>query len=158
MYAIVEDCDTTRALLVSVVKSMLDEEVAGFGSAEGFIRELRVSAPDLSAIFLDINLPGISGLELIVGIKKIPNYSNVPIVICSASNDRQVIVKALKAGAVNFVMKPFSRPQIEEVIKTLPKKEIQKQEPSSASEGPQQDEGDDLSLLNESAVGMMKGS
>ena len=70
MYAVVEDCDTTRALMVSVVKSMIDEEVTGFGSAEGFVRELKVSSPDLSAIFLDINLPGISGLELIAGIKK----------------------------------------------------------------------------------------
>ena len=82
----------------------------------------------------------------------------MPIVICSANNDRQVIIKALKAGAVNFVIKPFSRPQIAEVIKTLPKKDVLKEEASASNQEPTEDEGDDSNLLNESAAEMMKGS
>ena len=156
MYAIVEDCETTRALLMTVVKGIIEEEVSGFSSAESFFRELRVKAPDLSAIFLDINLPGITGIELIQAIKTVEGYKDVPIVICSASNDRQVIVTALKAGAVNFVIKPFSRQQIKDVIEGLPQKEIPSEAPVETAASEQVEESkDDLDLLSESAEGMM---
>ena len=42
MYAIVEDCEMTRALLVTVIKGITSKDVIDFGSAESFIRELKI--------------------------------------------------------------------------------------------------------------------
>ena len=55
--------------MVSVVQCLIDEGIIGFSSAEGFVRHLKITSPDLSAIFLDINLSGITDIELMQAIK-----------------------------------------------------------------------------------------
>ena len=58
-------------------------------------------------LLLDIDLPGISGLELAREIKASPRWRHIPIVVVSASVMRQEQVKAREAGCEYFLEKPF---------------------------------------------------
>jgi CheY-like chemotaxis protein len=67
--------------------------------------------PDL--ILLDIMMPEMDGYETFQKLKLIPSLNEIPVIFISALNDTDNIVKALKAGGVDYINKPF---QAEEVL------------------------------------------
>lgn len=119
MFAVIEDDESSRRILTRVVEKVSENEVIDFASAEAFLRDAKVNNYELKGIFLDIELPGISGIEAISYIKKIEGFENTPIIMCSSSQDKLTIVKALKAGAVNFLVKPLSKDIIVKTINSL---------------------------------------
>jgi FixJ family two-component response regulator len=79
-------------------------EVTAFGSAEEFLKANRT--PDLACLILDMNLPGISGIELQQHLKE-SGYT-IPTIFISGKAPEEAQQKVLKAGAVGFFRKPFS--------------------------------------------------
>ena len=74
-----------------------------FASAQEFLSSPRVVAP--SCLVLDVNLPGLNGLELQKRIAG--DRSDMPIIFISGYGDVPMTVQAMKAGAVEFLTKPF---------------------------------------------------
>ena len=74
-----------------------------FGSAEEFIEFW--NPPMAGCLVLDVRLPGMSGMELQVHFVK--TGVNIPLIIMTAHGDIPMVRKALKAGAVEFLTKPF---------------------------------------------------
>jgi FixJ family two-component response regulator len=74
-----------------------------FGSALGFLERPHVSVP--SCVVLDLRLPDLSGLELQRRIAA--ERSGMPVIFLTGYSDVPVAVQAMKAGAVEFFMKPF---------------------------------------------------
>jgi FixJ family two-component response regulator len=75
-----------------------------FASAQEFLSRPRVLAP--SSLVLDVTLPGLNGLELQKRIAA--DRSDMPIIFITGYGDVPMTVKAMKAGAVEFLTKPFS--------------------------------------------------
>lgn len=61
--------------------------------------------PDVVYVFSDINMPGMSGLDLLDTIKK--NYPNIKVSMISAYGDQENYEKAIKSGAKEFFTKPI---------------------------------------------------
>jgi FixJ family two-component response regulator len=74
-----------------------------FASAQEFLRHPRVVAP--SCLVLDVSLPDINGLELQQRVAT--DRIGMPIIFISGYGDVPMTVRAMKAGAVEFLMKPF---------------------------------------------------
>jgi FixJ family two-component response regulator len=74
-----------------------------FASAEAFLSRPRVLAP--SCLVLDVGLPDLNGLELQQRIG--PDRQDLPIIFITGHGDVPMTVKAMKAGAVEFLTKPF---------------------------------------------------
>ena len=74
-----------------------------FASAEEFLSHPVELAP--GCMILDVSLPGLSGLELQK--RAAAKYSHIPTVFLSAKEDIPTTVEAMKAGAVEFLLKPF---------------------------------------------------
>lgn len=94
-----------------VVHASLDPLISGqgfrfktFRSAEEFL----ACPPELvpSCLLLEVFLPGLSGLELQKRVAR--NRPDIPIVFLTAKGDTPTVVQAMKAGAVEFLAKPFS--------------------------------------------------
>lgn len=64
-------------------------------------------APRPKFILLDLNLPRLSGLEVVRTIKKDPELKTIPVVVMTGSTNRDDILKAYDAGANCYVTKPF---------------------------------------------------
>jgi FixJ family two-component response regulator len=75
-----------------------------FASAEEFLERPRTGMP--SCLVLDVSLPGLTGLELQKRIAV--ERADVPIIFITGYADVPTTVKAMKAGAVEFLIKPFS--------------------------------------------------
>ncbi|UCG03319.1 MAG: response regulator [Candidatus Heimdallarchaeota archaeon] len=71
--------------------------------------------PDL--ILLDIRMPGLSGLEVCQQLKQDNRFKHIPIIIFSAKVLRHDIELGLKAGADEYLTKPFSTKELTQLIK-----------------------------------------
>jgi FixJ family two-component response regulator len=99
---IVDDDAAVREALSSLIRSV-GPRVQAFASAHEFLRAQRVDAP--SCLVLDVRLPGLSGLDL----QRELTQANIhiPIIFVSGHGDIPMTVRAMKAGAVEFLTKPF---------------------------------------------------
>jgi CheY-like chemotaxis protein len=110
---VVEDDEKSRRLLTDVL-GYHGYEVAAFASGECGLRHARGSPPD--AALLDIQLPGISGFDLLAALRAAATGVPVPVVAVTASvmdHDRRRI---LAAGFDAYVAKPVN---IRELLETL---------------------------------------
>lgn len=103
LIAIVDDDESVRESLSSLVRS------AGFGtevfaSAEEFLNSAQLH--DTACLILDLSMPGMSGLELQRQLSD-AEY-RIPIIFITAQRDEGNRIQALKAGAVDFLYKPFN--------------------------------------------------
>jgi FixJ family two-component response regulator len=83
-----------------------------FASAEEFLERSGIDGP--SCLVLDVKLPSLNGLELQ---KRIIDRGDIPIVFITGYGDVPTTVEAMKAGAVDFVTKPFGDDQLLNAIR-----------------------------------------
>src|ERR1700723_3200756 len=82
------------------------------GDAESGLKLLRENAVDL--VVTDLKLPGMNGLEFLQAIKR--QNANLPVVVMTAFGSVETAVEAMKAGASDYVLKPFSLNEMRMVI------------------------------------------
>jgi FixJ family two-component response regulator len=99
---IVDDDDDVRRAL-SRLFSSVGHRVKVFGSAAEFLASTLPDVP--SCLVLDVRLPGLSGLDFQAELAKANIY--IPIIFMSGYGDIPMSVKAMKAGALDFLTKPF---------------------------------------------------
>ncbi len=95
-----------RNFLVSMIKDQLDQPVAGAGSAGQVRQNLQHMHVDLLAI--DPKLPDIDGFTLVKELRGKRSRFDLPIIVMSASLDRDVAVKSFESGANDFIALPFN--------------------------------------------------
>ena len=77
----------------------------------------KAEQPDL--IFLDVMMPVIDGFEVCKQLKADETTSHIPIVMLSAASQADSVERAMGAGALDYIMKPFEPPRIDEIIKKV---------------------------------------
>jgi len=103
--------DDSRAIRV-VLKKMLTE--GGFNhldeAAHGLeAMEVLANGPAPDVILVDWNMPEMNGLEMIRAVRSNPELRRIPIVMVTTETEYDQVVKALAAGASEYVMKPFTK-------------------------------------------------
>jgi FixJ family two-component response regulator len=109
--AIVDDDPSAREGLSRLIRSV-GLRVETFASAQDFLARPRTEAP--GCLVLDLELPGLSGLDLQKQMAEIE--LEIPIVFLTGHGDIPASVQAIKAGAVEFLTKPFEE---QEVLKAI---------------------------------------
>ena len=102
MIAIVDDDEAVRESTRALVRS-LGYNASTFSSAEEFLDS---NPGDTSCLILDVQLKGLSGVELQELL--IAQGRRTPIIFVTAFPDERTRIKALAAGAIGFLSKPFS--------------------------------------------------
>ncbi len=102
MIAIVDDDDSIRSALQGLLESA-ELPAQSFASAEEFLQSgLR---HQIACLIADIRMPGMSGLELQAKLNA--ERCKIPIIFITAHGDEKLRMQALRAGAVEFMAKPF---------------------------------------------------
>jgi CheY-like chemotaxis protein len=130
---IVED-DRRMAQSLAAQINLLDHTVAISYGPRMAIQQLNQVIPDV--IFMDMNMPGVNGLEVLRFLRRDPVTAKVPVIIVSANDSPEDIKAATEAGANHYLIKP---PTIED-IETALKNVITIQPPSQDGSAPESSE------------------
>jgi len=102
---LVEDDDVT-AYMLSYLLRREGYDVTCFSDGQQAYEAINAGSP-FSLALLDIMIPYRNGIELISQIRSLPSWDNTPIIIISSKSQENDIIKALDAGANDYVTKPF---------------------------------------------------
>jgi len=113
---IVEDQEELRQLecLLLGSRGYLVEGVADGNAALDYLKSRK---PDL--VLLDVMLPGIDGFEVCRQIRSSDETSHIPVIMITARNSREDMVKGEQAGANMYMTKPFKSEKVIANIRTL---------------------------------------
>lgn len=111
MIAIVDDNESVREATKGLVRS-LGYSATTFASAEAFLHSKWIN--DARCVISDVQMPGLSGVDL--QSRLIAQGNRTPIIFVSAFSDERTRARALKAGAIGFLSKPFNEERLIEYL------------------------------------------
>jgi FixJ family two-component response regulator len=109
VFVVDDDVSVRESLELLIVSAGWQPQT--FASAEDFLGAQRIDGP--SCLVLDVALPKLNGLDLQ---QRIADRTDMPIIFITGYGDVPTTVKAMKAGAVEFLTKPFSEQALQSAI------------------------------------------
>jgi CheY-like chemotaxis protein len=122
LIVIVDDDSDDRSLIYDAIqKTWPDAVVAECTDGLSFMELINDNPYDLplSAVILDINMPKVSGWEVLEYLRKNPALCDAPIMLFSTSYDERDAVRATRLGAKNYMQKPYIFTGYMELIENL---------------------------------------
>lgn len=113
---VVDDNRSTAESLAKMLTMMGIEASICLGPREA-IQRLSGGVPDFMT--LDVNMPGVSGLEVVKYIRRDPRIADMPVIIISSDAQTAEMAKALLAGANVFLPKPVDYERLELAVKDV---------------------------------------
>jgi DNA-binding NarL/FixJ family response regulator len=115
--AVIEDDHELRKFMEETVNGCSDFSLEGsFSSAEDFKKKFQLLS-DLNVVIVDINLPGISGIQCIGELK--PKNTRIQYLVCTVFEDSIHLFNALCAGATGYILKSSGEDEITRSIKEI---------------------------------------
>jgi len=115
---VVDDSRAIRMILSKTLKEVgyqVCEAANGREALAVFERE----KADISLVLVDWNMPQMNGLEFVEQLRADPRYASVVLMMVTTETEVNQMVKALEAGANEYVMKPFTKEIIEDKLRIL---------------------------------------
>jgi two-component system chemotaxis response regulator CheY len=114
---VVDDFNTMRRIVKNILKQLGFENV---GEAENGQEALEVLKKEkFDFVITDWNMPVMTGLDLLKAIKADAALKDLPVMMVTAEAQQQNIVEAIKTGASNYIVKPFTAEVLEEKISKI---------------------------------------
>ncbi|MEZ5257415.1 MAG: response regulator [Ilumatobacteraceae bacterium] len=105
---VVDDSRAVRMMLKRMLAELGFDECAEAGhGGEALERLTEIAQPDV--MLVDWNMPVMNGLELIRAVRSNAAHRDIPIVMVTTETEIEQVVRALAAGASEYVMKPFTK-------------------------------------------------
>ena len=115
---LIVDADDATALVMTRGLLLAKFNTRAASKREEIIAELNKQPPP-DAIAMDVALPDVGGLELLGRLREHPIYKSVPIIVMTATTDRDDVVAALAYGASGYMSKPFKPEALVESVKAV---------------------------------------
>jgi two-component system, sensor histidine kinase and response regulator len=113
---LVVDDQPINIQIVGVVLGKLGHEIIPASDGATALKRVALRVPDL--ILLDLLMPGMNGYEVCLQLKLNPEWREIPVIFLSASDDKDMIVRALDSGGVDYVTKPFNQAELVSRVRT----------------------------------------
>lgn len=111
----VDDSAIIRKIMRMAVE-VIEYEFMEAADGEEALKVIEQEYKDIALILLDWNMPGIDGFELLKKIKEEERFKHIPVMMVTTESEKLNIIKAIQAGAIHYVIKPFT---MEEVTKKM---------------------------------------
>ena len=113
---LVVDDQPSNVQVVGLILGTLGHEIIPASDGPTALKRVAAVTPDL--ILLDLLMPGMSGRDVCLELKKNPEWRDVPVIFLSAADDKDLIVSALDAGGVDYITKPFNQAELVSRVRT----------------------------------------
>lgn len=113
----VVDDDEEMSRAVGLMLELLDCKVTAFNNVRSAAQTFVAGhIPDL--LVLDLNMPEVSGLDMVEFLRRRPQSQNLPIVMLSSEANESMIDRAIELGADSYITKPVSIEELEKAMAT----------------------------------------
>ena len=116
---IVEDSEGCAVTLQIAIESIAGLEPRLTGSSVGALALLERESARVAAIITDVQLPGMSGLDLLVRLQSEVRFADIPVMMVSGNSDPALPSQAIALGASAFFMKPYSPSEVRRKLEQL---------------------------------------
>lgn len=106
---VVDDQPANIQIIGSILGNLGHEIIP---ASDGATALKRLAVRPLDLILLDLLMPGMDGVEVCRQIKGNSDWKDIPIIFLSAADDKDLIVRALNAGGVDYITKPFDHAEL----------------------------------------------
>lgn len=110
--------------IVNQTFAKIDVEIIDACDGKEALKILETFYKDISLILTDWNMPNMNGFELLQVVKSNNNYKHIPVILATTEAEKENINKALKAGAENYIIKPFNTNLLIKTVLTSLKRDI----------------------------------
>lgn len=114
---VIDDSRAIRMVLSRILKS-IGYEVSEAENGKVALEKLEKDGP-VELALVDWNMPEMTGLEFVKAARAIPQYADMTLVMVTTETEMSQMVKALDAGANEYVMKPFTKEVLVEKLAVL---------------------------------------
>jgi two-component system, chemotaxis family, chemotaxis protein CheY len=114
---VIDDSRAIRMILSGMLASLGCEVETAANGREGL--EKVAMGGDWSVFLVDWNMPEMTGLEFVQEVRKSRKFANTPLMMVTTETEMSQVVRALDAGANEYVMKPFTKDMIEEKLRLM---------------------------------------
>jgi len=115
---IVDDHPVTRKMLRQILKQLSFDDIRE--AVDGDMAMEILGDEDINLMFTDLNMPKVTGMELIQKIREKAEHRELPVIVVSGEGDYDMVLKAMQTGADSFIVKPFApKTVIEKIAQVL---------------------------------------
>jgi two-component system chemotaxis response regulator CheY len=104
---VIDDSRAVRLIIGKILQEIGIEVLDAANGREGL--ERLKQSPDVGLILVDWNMPEMNGLEFIRAVRGEPAWNGVRILMVTTETEREQVIRALDAGASEYLMKPFTK-------------------------------------------------
>lgn len=112
---LVDDSVTMRRIQKTQLNSLGINDIVEAGDGEEALNKLSNSMP-IDLIMLDWNMPVMDGITLLKKIRADNQFQSVKVIMCTSESEKNKVVDALKSGANNYLIKPFTPDALKEKL------------------------------------------
>ena len=112
---VVDDSSIIRKI-IKATADVLEMETEEAQDGIEALEKLAVYYKDIDLVLLDWNMPEMSGYDVLVEIKNSDKYKHIPVMMVTTEGQKSNIVAAVRAGADNYLTKPFTVEELESKI------------------------------------------
>ncbi len=116
---IIDDEATHRALLEDILSKWPEHKVTSVASGQAALDLLKTNGYGFDVVFLDVKMPGLSGLEVLQQLNESPLHRSLEIVMCSTFDDMPTIRKSLELGARHYMVKPATEKSVRKKLQQI---------------------------------------
>ncbi|UDF33395.1 UNVERIFIED_ORG: chemotaxis response regulator CheY [Shinella sp. XGS7] len=119
-FLVVDDFSTMRRIVRGLLKEIGYNNVEEAEDGVEALNMLKNAKFDF--VVSDINMPNMTGFELLKAIKDDPNLKHLPVLMVTAEARKEDIVLAAQTGAAGYIVKPFTKATLEEKVQKIMQK------------------------------------
>lgn len=112
---LVDDSKTMRRIQVNQLNGLGITDIVEAENGQEALDKAAANLP-IDFMFLDWNMPIMSGIDCLKSLRSNEQFKDMKVIMCTSESEKERVLEALKAGANNYIVKPFDAAAIKEKL------------------------------------------
>ncbi len=113
---LIDDSTTMRKIQRRALGTLNIENIDEASNGKEGLEKLQAENYSYNLVLLDMNMPEMGGMEVLKAVRADANSKGIPIIMCTSVADKEQVMEAIKSGASNYVVKPFTPEDLQKKI------------------------------------------